>query len=339
MNAAEDGYRKQVDDARASYNDQLKRPVQTALDHIKIIRESLTSSAESGDIAESLTFISTTLGSSFEVNPFGPLEDAFDTTFQLPLAIYYPRDHIEEINKLLLNPPSAASFSLDKWNPYVQRLTTLTRGLLESARHSAKGDRHFYASIAAESIQVLVDREQVRLRLGELDEAAQKANQTVQDIEEAAGHVAEGELSLHFSSYEKSEKRAANISRYAVIAIVVAATVFVFYSLNSTDSGFTWLDLAKKVSIIVPAVALAAYLARESTRHRENSTWAATISVQLKTIKAYTDSLSSESRESIRSEFGSRIFTQRSPRHDLSSQGPSATLLTELRDLLALQRS
>jgi cell division septum initiation protein DivIVA len=142
------------------------------------------------------------------------------------------------------------------------------------------------------------------------------ARRAADAVREVAGETSDTVLGEAFDTYARSERRAAEILRAAAIFVALAVVVgAAFVVLEGDFENLTVAEELGRVALTIPLAALAAYLARESSRHRRVARWARSIHVQLKTIDAYCESIDDSSlRASLRHEFGRRIF--------LSGEGP-----------------
>lgn len=146
--------------------------------------------------------------------------------------------------------------------------------------------------------------------MSEAQQAADEVRQTVRHVKEVAGATARGALAEHFSDLAEGQRRVANVLRLSVIALLVAVTLLTTWSISLHASAISsWLDLGRRAAVTLPLLALAGYLGRESGHHRRTAEWADAITVQLRTIRAYTDGLPAELRDHIRAEFGNKIFS------------------------------
>jgi hypothetical protein len=252
----------------------------------------------------------------------------------IKIATYFSDDSLSRVSSLLDGPPSLASFSEGEWVTFADRLFDTVVEQLREAYDATSAQVAPPGTVAHQVIDELLERERIRQKLNRIDKAVQQAEESVASISEAAGDVAEGSLSKYFSSHGDRERLAAEIARGAVVLIALLITVFLFVEFRSVSDGFSWLDLARKIALTLPGVGLAAYLARESNKHRKNADWAATIAVQLNTVRPYVDELPAELREQIRTELGKRVFSAQAPQVRADAES-TPSVIPDVRSLIA----
>lgn len=130
----------------------------------------------------------------------------------------------------------------------------------------------------------------------------------VDDAQQAAGTVADSELATAFNTYEKAEAKTANYFRRGALGVLLGVLALSVYSSIKlpTNLGSSLAHLG----IALSGLAAFAYLARESSQHRNSARWAAIMAVQLKTIGAFSSDMSTEQREELRAYFGRRVFSE-----------------------------
>lgn len=161
-------------------------------------------------------------------------------------------------------------------------------------------------------LQALQDRISARRFLEEAESARDRAVDASQTARRAAGVTGEVTLAEHYKTYATQEtKRADQLSIIAVAIVLVIAALAVVLVSDITSP--TVSEVLAKASVTLPLAALAAYLARESSRHRMNSRWAQEFTLQLLTFDAFTEPLSDDTREELRRALGQRLFTSGGP--------------------------
>lgn len=147
-----------------------------------------------------------------------------------------------------------------------------------------------------------------------LTEIETKRDQINSILGHASGRVIAGD-------YEKSaadEKASADWLRWASLACMALIVVVLGYSFWETvDAEFHWQKSLFRVALAFLLSAPAAYLARESTKHRLQQYQHLQTSLDLKTITPYLASLPEEIQHKIKSEVASKLFSGR----DLSQAG------------------
>ena len=151
-----------------------------------------------------------------------------------------------------------------------------------------------------------------------LSNQRERIDAIVSDVQTAAGSVADSELSSAFNTYQGSEASTANSFRIAALIVLLGVLGFSIYTAievpTSLGSSFAHLGIA------FSGLAAFAYLARESAQHRTVARWAAIMSVQLKTLGAFTADMNLEQREELRTQFGHRVFSELPVAGEVKSQ-------------------
>jgi hypothetical protein len=159
----------------------------------------------------------------------------------------------------------------------------------------------------------------------------------VGDVQQAAGITADTQLATAFSHYGEDETRSANRFRLAAIGVLIAVSGFSIYTaINipvSLGSSLAHLGIAAS------GLAAFGYLARESNQHRNVGRWAGIISVQLRTLGAFSADMNHEQREHLRAHFGRRVFAELSPTGDMKDPGTDLVpTIQAAQDLIKLLR-
>ncbi len=156
-------------------------------------------------------------------------------------------------------------------------------------------------------VNAFIAREDIEQTAIEVERLRARAVASVSHVEDIAGGEAVGELSRHFSDFAESELKGANRFRAAAITFTVGAAALA--------AGFLWgLDdpsvaqVLQKGLVTLPILLLAGYLAREAAAHRTTYRSLKTAEVQLRTVRAFCDPLSSQTKDSIEESFGRYIF-------------------------------
>lgn len=152
-------------------------------------------------------------------------------------------------------------------------------------------------------------------------------------LESAAGRVIA-------SDYQKSaanEKNTADKLRYTSLGFMfVAAGVLILTVFESTGSGFSIESSAFRLLTAALLSVPAAYLARESARHREQQYLHHQTSLDLITITPYIATLPDEMQHDIKADIAKRIFASRQPvqqetyNHPLNTQEVLIELIKKL---------
>jgi hypothetical protein len=105
----------------------------------------------------------------------------------------------------------------------------------------------------------------------------------------AAGEIGSLKLYSYFEGYALTERRAADQLRAAAAALTLLLTTGLTILLFTTHVTLDPASELMRLSLALPLAGLAGYLARESTRHRRNATWADRMSIKLRTLPAFSE--------------------------------------------------
>lgn len=132
-----------------------------------------------------------------------------------------------------------------------------------------------------------------------------------QEIELIVGSVASTSLSGEFSKSAEAEGRAADLYRiYGIGAMSIAAGIAVATFILSFVYPLTLSSTIIKTLTLVLVSAPAAYLVRESSRHRENQHIFQQTSLDLRSISPYLAPLEPAAREKIMADLAVRLFAR-----------------------------
>ena len=223
---------------------------------------------------------------------------------------------------------------------FADSLYSALNELLEQVRYGVMADGPDTTSHAAwPVIERHRDIFEARSLADQARGARNEAVQAQEGAQRAAGIVGSTSLGDHFAKYARRERRAADLLRNATIAILFVVTAIAAVVISGTSSESATGEELAKLSLTLPLAALAAYLGREASRHREAAQWASELEVQLLTLEAYTEPLSDALREQLRAELGRRVFTSQVHSVARSTNTPStasdgAALVRSLADVL-----
>lgn len=202
---------------------------------------------------------------------------------------------------------------------------------------SALDARRLYMTVAREAGQWA---QSAKLSAERALKDATAAASVGEHLREAAGEVAEGGLSAHFDGFAGEQQRRADRWAVAVFVLVgiagfLAYWLFLVRPESSTELSPT--QLVAHLALTAPALALAGYAASESRRHRQAANWSRSLAVQLKTLRAFTDSLAPDARNDVRRDFARIVFGQL---EQVSAKDPvQASSLNVLHQALGAARS
>lgn len=197
--------------------------------------------------------------------------------------------------------------------------------------------------IRGRSYQGLIDElERIQL-LDRADNAASRAESTVERIEQleraarsATGEVSSYALGQHYDTHAENEESAADRYRWGAIlttGLAFAASAFLPYG-----KAFDWVDAAHRLTIVVPSLVLAGYLARESSQHRYVARALRSSQIKVQTLWGFSEGFPDDTiRSAFLDRIGSAVFAERSPQPgDRADGAVDATegLLQSVVDLL-----
>jgi hypothetical protein len=127
---------------------------------------------------------------------------------------------------------------------------------------------------------------------------------------ESAGETAEQSLAGEFEKIRKSERWSAEAFRALTLVQFVGVIAFAAWVAFGHGSDSTASDIWRKLTLSIPGLLLAAYLAREASQHRKAARWASVLVAQLRSIRAYSFELSEQDQARLKAEFGQHVFLQ-----------------------------
>ncbi len=133
------------------------------------------------------------------------------------------------------------------------------------------------------------------------------------EIEQILGHVSGRAIAGDYENSAIAEKRIANYLRYGSILCMALITIAVGYSFwESTQRDFQWEISLVRFTLIFLLSVPAAYLARESAKHRSQQYAHLQTSLDLKAISPFLASLPEEEQHKLKIAIASKIFSGRS---------------------------
>lgn len=210
----------------------------------------------------------------------------------------------------------------------------LKRSLTENEKRSADlrgeiGDLEKKVSDALAKVQAKYDET--------LDELQSKNDQINSILGHASGRIIAGD----YEGSAASEKVTANWLRWASLGCMALIAAVLGYSFwETTTAEFQWQKSLFRVVLAFLLSAPAAYLARESNKHRMQQYQHHQTSLDLKAIAPYLASLPDEVQHKIKSEVAAKLFAGRELSHLGSDSYPVNTheLLMELVKKLELPK-
>lgn len=143
-----------------------------------------------------------------------------------------------------------------------------------------------------------------------IDDVEQQLQKKLNDIEEVFGIVTGAAIAGNFDNVAEQEKRVADRLRMASIVIMALSAVIIGYSIwETTQAHFSWQTGIFRIVLVFLLSMPAAYMARESSKHREQHYNYHQTSLDLKAIDPYSASLPQEFRHQLKMEIAKRIFS------------------------------
>lgn len=133
-----------------------------------------------------------------------------------------------------------------------------------------------------------------------------------QQIDDILGHVSGRAVAGDFETSSAEEKKMANWLRYSSLvcmAFIVGVVGYSFWETTTTE--FQWQNSVFRIVLAIMLSVPAAYLARESAKHREQQYNHLQTSLDLKAISPYIASLPIDEQHKIKIEIASRLFAAR----------------------------
>lgn len=130
-----------------------------------------------------------------------------------------------------------------------------------------------------------------------------------QQIDELLGHAAGRAIAGDFENSSAEEKEMADLLRNASLACMAIIFIVVCCSfLETTNTEFRWQTSTFRIVLAIILSVPAAYLARESAKHREQQYSHLQTSLDLKAITPYIASLPIDEQHKIKIKIASRLF-------------------------------
>lgn len=147
---------------------------------------------------------------------------------------------------------------------------------------------------------------------GEYDKTVVDLNTKKDDVDKLMGYVSGRAIAGDFEKSAAAEQKAADWLRYASLfcmALIVGVLGYSFWETIQQD--FLWQKSIFRVALAFLLSAPAAYLARESAKHRTQQYLHLQTALDLKAIDPYLSSLPVEIKQKIKGETATRLFGSR----------------------------
>lgn len=144
------------------------------------------------------------------------------------------------------------------------------------------------------------------------DISVEQFDEKKQQIDSILGHVSGRAIAGDFESSASNEKKMANWLRYGSLFCMFLIICVVSYSFyETTQENFAWDRSVFRIALAFFLSVPAAYLARESAKHREQEYNHLQTSLDLKTITPYISSLPEEEQHKLKISIANRLFAAR----------------------------
>jgi hypothetical protein len=141
------------------------------------------------------------------------------------------------------------------------------------------------------------------------DDSILKFNEKEKQIDEILSHATGETIAGDFAVSAVDERTMANNLRYASILCMVLIVIVVGYSFwETTTASFKWESSVFRIVLAILLSVPAAYLARESAKHREQQYNHLQTSLDLKSITPYLASLPDGMQHDLKVDIANRIF-------------------------------
>ncbi|WKD50995.1 hypothetical protein [Microbulbifer spongiae] len=170
--------------------------------------------------------------------------------------------------------------------------------------------------------------------------AQQELNNKQKSVDDLLGTISASVIAGDYDSSAASEKKMADWLRIGSLACMVIIAVIIGFSLyETTTEAFKWENSLFRLVFTVLLSVPAAYLARESTKHRQQQYTHLQTSLDLKAITPYLASLPIEEQHRLKSEIANRLFAPRDYASSTADSYPvnAQELLIKLLDKIELK--
>lgn len=214
--------------------------------------------------------------------------------------------------------PDEADFNIRNLHSYEQ-LKKLKSIIEEHERHDQRvkkllnENEHRIAALE-QKINELEEEAQIEIDNITLaySEGAYEIEQKKAEIDAILGHVSGRAVAGDYAKSAAEEKEMADWLRVGSLACMAVIAASLIYSLFETiHSDFNWQQSIFRITLTFLLSVPAAYLARESAKHREQQYQHLQTSLDLKAISPFTASLPDEEQHKIKIAIASKIFAGR----------------------------
>ncbi|EHA15431.1 hypothetical protein [Halomonas sp. HAL1] len=156
----------------------------------------------------------------------------------------------------------------------------------------------------------------VKKRIESVDSLYSEAQLNLEEkqnsVDNLLGTISEGVIARDYDSSAIEEKKMADWLRFSSLGCMAVIAVIIGFSLyETTIESFDWENASFRLVFTILLSAPAAYLARESAKHRQQQYTHLQTSLDLKAISPYLASLPIEEQHRLKSEIANRLFVPR----------------------------
>jgi len=172
-----------------------------------------------------------------------------------------------------------------------------------------------YENKFSQSNQVLNELEiNVTEKINSIDEVYDKKIESItekeKEIYNILGIVSENTITGSFEEHARKEKKTADILRGISLGGMLLITGIIGYSFFESIHTFSWEESLFRTMLVIFLSIPTTYLARESTKHREQEYRHLQMSLELKATTPYWNSLPKEDQDKLKIELSKKIFAQ-----------------------------
>lgn len=276
--------------------------VASMLEAVKRVVDALGETRSRSRLSESIDLANYLLGIEWQSN-----DREIVAIKALPVDIV--RQPLPVLEQVIKSPTrDVMDVAADKLFDWVSRcgkgLTAVIEGLPSSEQRAYFRGALKYLENAIAVSKTLLELEDVTQ---DLESKNQQAQETLDIAQESNTAVGAENLSNHFSTLASSQAVVANAWTLAAMALLAITAGVAFLMLEASNGEMSLAHFAR-LTVTLPLAGAGVYAARIAGHYRHTAQWAHSIAVQLKTIRAYSDSLSGDSKNALRYELGARAF-------------------------------
>lgn len=210
------------------------------------------------------------------------------------------------------------------------RLEPLYVGIVNGhIRQTLKAEVRQWRTEAHRALETLDALADLKAAVERTHAAAVQAEAAADAASNSAGIVGTANLAKYFEDFARSSSHEAYVW-FAIAGATVVGTIIAAIFHLGTIRDLSWLELARKATVGLPGTAVLLIAVRESNRLRDAALWARHLSVQLKSVRAYTEDLTDETRSQLRAALGHAAFAGPPRRDTFAEPAPTNSDLVVL---------